>query len=101
MGKFYYTNSEGLLYGLGEAPDGQETLQQQEGLILNLGTPPIGIGYAPEPIRNYESFRKEKYPAVGAQLDMLWHAMNDGTLNKVPEFYDSIKVVKDNYPKGG
>ena len=41
-----------------------------------------------------------EYPRVEEQLDMLWHAMDDGTLTKVDAFYDANKAVKDKYPKG-
>jgi hypothetical protein len=40
-----------------------------------------------------------EYPAIGEQLDALWHAMDRGDLPKVPEFYDPIKEVKDRHPK--
>jgi hypothetical protein len=43
--------------------------------------------------------RAEDYPPVAEQLDMLWHAMNDGTLPKVPDFFEALKKVKEQYPK--
>lgn len=42
--------------------------------------------------------RRNEYPAIGDQLDMLYKAMADGTLPKVESFFDSIKAVKDKYP---
>lgn len=48
---------------------------------------------------NYVAQRLAAYPGVGDQLDMLWHAMDDGTLPKVEPFYSQIKLVKDTYPK--
>jgi len=42
--------------------------------------------------------RRNEYPPIGDQLDMLYKAMDSGLLTKVPEFYDSIKAVKDKYP---
>jgi hypothetical protein len=48
----------------------------------------------------YQRKRIFEYPRVEDQLDMLWHAMDDGTLTKVDAFYDANKVVKDKYPKG-
>lgn len=48
----------------------------------------------------YKRKRIIEYPAVEDQLDMLWHAMDDGTLTKVDAFYDANKTVKDKYPKG-
>ena len=47
----------------------------------------------------YQRKRVVEYPAVEDQLDMLWHAMDDGTLTKVDAFYDANKTVKDKYPK--
>jgi hypothetical protein len=43
--------------------------------------------------------RQREYPAIGDQLDMLWHAIDDGTLDKTSDFYTSLKVTKDKYPK--
>ena len=42
---------------------------------------------------------KRRYPKIGDQLDMLWHAMDSGALSKDNEFYSEIKKVKDNSPK--
>lgn len=47
----------------------------------------------------YSMLRKVSYPDVGQQLDALWHAMDTGAMTKVPEFYDMIKAVKDQFPK--
>ena len=47
----------------------------------------------------YQRKRVVEYPSVENQLDMLWHAMDDGTLTKVDAFYDINKAVKDKYPK--
>lgn len=43
--------------------------------------------------------RDRVYPSIGDQLDMLWHAIDNGTLNKTSQFYTAIKAVKDAYPK--
>jgi len=48
---------------------------------------------------DWERWRKEEYPNIGDQLDMLWHAMDSGALPKVDSFYNSIKDIKDKYPK--
>lgn len=47
----------------------------------------------------YEEQRRAAYPALTDQLDMFWHAMDQGLLNKVEPFYTELKVVKDTYPK--
>ena len=51
-----------------------------------------------------EDVRKERskqYPAIGEQLDMLWHAINDNTelQTTFSDFYNVIKAVKDANPK--
>jgi hypothetical protein len=43
--------------------------------------------------------RNRVYPSLGDQLDMLWHAIDNGTLNKTSDFYTAIKAVKDAHPK--
>ena len=47
----------------------------------------------------YQRVRATEYPALGDQLDMLWHAIDAGTLNKTSDFYKAIKAVKDANPK--
>ena len=45
--------------------------------------------------------RKNDYPEIGEQLDMLYHAIDaDSDLkSKFSTFYDTIKSTKDKYPK--
>ena len=45
--------------------------------------------------------RSQEYPAIGEQLDMLYHAMDaDSDLKtKFSSFYNTIKSVKEKYPK--
>ena len=47
----------------------------------------------------YQRDRKDAYPELGDQLDMLWHAIDAGTLDKTSDFYTSLKATKDKYPK--
>jgi len=47
----------------------------------------------------YQKDRKEQYPDIRDQLDMLWHAIDSGTLDKTSDFYITLKEVKDNNPK--
>jgi hypothetical protein len=44
--------------------------------------------------------RDRRYPYVGEQLDLLWHAIDGGTLDKTSDFYTVLKKVKDDNPKG-
>lgn len=52
-------------------------------------------------VNEYSRNRATEYPEVKEQLDMLWHAIDSGTLNKTSEFYTALKAVKDKYPKSG
>jgi hypothetical protein len=49
--------------------------------------------------KEYARKRQIEYPALGEQLDMLWHAIDSGTLDKDSDFYTILKAVKDKYPK--
>ena len=46
--------------------------------------------------------RINAYPTIGDQLDMLWHAIDDGnwtaTKLKNTDFYTKLKAVKDDNP---
>jgi len=53
----------------------------------------------PRPERTYTEKRKIEYPDPREQFDMLWHAIDDGTLDKTSDFYTALKAVKDKYPK--
>jgi len=43
--------------------------------------------------------RKSEYPSIVDQLDMLWHAMDNGEIPFAIEFYKTIKEIKQKYPK--
>jgi len=49
----------------------------------------------------WEQNRRNGYPAIGDQLDMLFHAIDgDETLKiQFADFYTALKEVKDNNPK--
>ena len=49
----------------------------------------------------YAEQRRNAYPAIGDQLDMLWHSIDkDPQLkSKYFDFYEAIKAVKVKYPK--
>ena len=49
--------------------------------------------------KEYARKRATEYPKIANQLDMLWHAIDNGTLNKTSDFYTTLKAVKDAYPK--
>jgi hypothetical protein len=43
--------------------------------------------------------RQSGYGGIEEQLDMLWHDIEAGTLDKTGSFYLFIKQVKDSFPK--
>ena len=49
----------------------------------------------------YAEQRRNAYPSIGDQLDMLWHSIDkDPQLkSKYFDFYEAIKAVKVKYPK--
>jgi len=49
----------------------------------------------------YINQRKNAYPAIGDQLDMLWHSIDQDPQLKTKyfDFYEAIKAVKVKYPK--
>ena len=51
----------------------------------------------------YAEQRRNSYPPIGDQLDMLWHSIDkDPQLkSKYFDFYEAIKAVKVKYPKNG
>ena len=51
----------------------------------------------------YARTRAEQYPELAEQLDLLWHAIDAGTLDDRDhrnKFYTTLKQVKENNPKG-
>jgi len=52
---------------------------------------------------NYAQQRRNAYPEIGDQLDMIWHSIDqDPQLkSKYFDFYEAIKAVKVKYPKNG
>ena len=52
---------------------------------------------------DYVEQRRNAYPPIGDQLDMLWHSIdqNPELKQKYFNFYEAIKQVKVKYPKNG
>ena len=52
--------------------------------------------------KKYQRDRAASYPDLAEQLDLLWHAIDDGKFNvksKETDFYKKLKAVKDANPK--
>lgn len=47
---------------------------------------------------DYRRKRARDFPSIAEQLDMLWHAIDAGKLDKKSEFYTTLKAVKDAHP---
>ena len=47
----------------------------------------------------WEQARQNGYGGIANQLDMLWHDLDNNTLDKSGQFYAFIKGVKDSNPK--
>lgn len=69
-------------YGLGAWEDTRDTLTM-----------------AADRLAAIQAKRKAEYPGIADQLDMLWHAMDDGTIPRIEPMYSQIKAVKDGNPK--
>ena len=74
------------------------------------GTTPIPVAdieakmaeMANEPEQSqYAQQRRNAYPEIGDQLDMLWHSIDKDPQLKTKyfDFYEAIKAVKVKYPK--
>ena len=53
--------------------------------------------------QEYARKRAQEYPELAEQLDLLWHAIDTGTLDDRDhrnKFYSTLKTVKTNNPKG-
>ncbi len=52
---------------------------------------------------DYIKQRKNSYPEIGDQLDMLWHSIdqNPSLKSEYFDFYEAIKAVKVKHPKNG
>jgi hypothetical protein len=52
---------------------------------------------------DYIKQRRNSYPEIGDQLDMLWHSIdkNPSLKSEYFEFYEAIKAVKVKHPKNG
>jgi hypothetical protein len=60
--------------------------------VSNEPPPPIDLPYFIK--------RMKDYPAIGDQLDMLWHMMDNEVISgKNSEWYNTIAAIKDKYPK--
>ena len=69
----------------------------QQGKVVQIDDVLINAWVDPD---QYKAEREIKYPKIADQLDMLWHAIDSGSLDKDSDFYTTLKAVKDANPKG-
>lgn len=93
-GKHYVRN--GAVVEMGDAPDGFHEFNYGTGAWED---PRDSLTLAADRLAAVHADRKAAYPAVTEQLDMLWHAMDDGTMPRIEPMYSQIKAVKAANPK--
>ena len=93
-------------------PNAKVTIKADGEIVWHEGTTPIPVAdieakmneMANEPEQSdYAQQRKNSYPEIGDQLDMLWHSIdqNPSLKSEYFDFYEAIKAVKVKYPKNG
>ena len=93
-------------------PNAKVTIKANGEIVWHEGTTPIPVAdieakmneMANEPEQsNYAQQRKNSYPKIGDQLDMLWHSIDqdEELKTKYFNFYQAIKSVKIKHPKNG
>jgi hypothetical protein len=55
--------------------------------------------YVPGLVATAKFSRRDEYPDLGEQLDMLWHAMDLDESKRLEPWYSTIKLIKSKYPK--
>lgn len=107
-------NAAGEILRTGACPNGEEQLQARDGEFLLIGSAdvekdavnpqtqqvvPGGRVIPPSPPLTYDRARRQMYPRLEEQLDMLWHGMDATPAKRIEPFYSVIKAVKDANPK--
>ena len=90
VGKKITSKADGtIVYHDGQTPPTEEAIQAK---LKEL--------QADYDAKKYQRDRQPEYPEIGDQLDMLFHAIDAGKVDKTSDFYKNLKAVKDKYPKG-
>lgn len=93
-GKHYVRN--GAVVWMGDAPDGYHTFNYGTGVWEDTRD---NLTMAADRLAAVHAERRAAYPGITEQLDMLWHAMDDGTMPRIEPMYSQIKAVKTAIPK--
>ena len=82
-----------------ETVDGNPVYTAVKGDLLPIDEELVAALEADIIATQYQRDRNPEYPNKEEQLDMLWHAIDEGTLDKTSDFYTELKSVKDAHPK--
>lgn len=89
---FYFENSQAYADIVSQANREHKDIKVENDTLVLVEREP--------PVLGYKVLRAKEYPAIKEQLDMIWHAIDEGKFDKTSEFYLRLKAVKDEYPKG-
>tara|TARA_B100000287_G_scaffold390618_1_gene401668 strand:+ start:484 stop:855 length:372 start_codon:yes stop_codon:yes gene_type:complete len=93
-----------------ELPEGEEfdfeysyTHSMVDGVRVAKKGEPLNIDYSERDASilatKYFYDRKNEYPAIGEQLDKLYHDIKNGTLDSEGEFFTALNAIKNKHPK--
>jgi hypothetical protein len=103
INKFYADNSDFVAVYVSEFdPEYSYTLVNNEvvkGDIITLPADEVAQMEADVIATAHHTPRILAYPSVGEQLDLLYHDIENDTLNTSGEFYQAIRAIKDANPK--
>jgi len=87
-----FKNVNGINVQLTEAEETQRDIDEANAIAEQQAKPII---------KEYQTNRKNEYPEIGDQLDMLWHSINEDAAlkSKYFKFHQAILAVKSKYPK--
>lgn len=104
-------NAEGLIESWGSCLEADVPASQPGMTVLRDTHPPADrtriwrwngkafVDTGPRFPTTYVTQRLSSYPPATEQLDMLWHAMADGSTPAIEPWFSTIKAIKDVYPK--
>lgn len=104
---FIRVDNNDIIIGISskKPPVGYSVEIVDEDLLQDYGNPDFIFKYmnkkvikVPRP-KSVEELRGREYPSISEQLDLLWHAMDVGEIPKATLWYNTIKSVKNKYPK--
>ena len=79
--------------------DGRVFDEEEYNETINAWADEIRANEIDQETNGYKYVRKETYPEIAEQLDLLYHDMTAGKGDKTGEWYKAVKAVKDANPK--